>query len=197
MSRVLTAAGVLLALVGLAALVEPSLTTPLPTGSGFVFVFGLLLLLGAAGQAQRRSKAEFEYATTPDTERAIELPTPGEDIDEALDGISLVRVDDLKRQRLREAIRSTAVATIQRREGCSKAEAERALTDGTWTGDPYAAAFFTGRVEVANRRQRMRSLVSPTPPFKRRATHAMDEIHRLAASDRTDDADRTVEGDRA
>lgn len=177
--RVTAALGVLFALVGLAAIAVPGITTPLPTGNGFVAAVGAVLLLGAVGQIQRRRQTEPGYAETPDAELSIDLPTPGDDLDGRLGRLRLTRFNEAQRHALREEIGDVARATIRRRERCTKADAERALETGAWTDDPFAAAFFTGRAPEVKTTDRVRELLHSDPPFKRRAVRAIDAVERL------------------
>ncbi|WP_436929533.1 DUF7269 family protein [Halosimplex halobium] len=190
MSRSVTATlGVILGVVGLAALAVPQITTPLPTGDPFVLVVGLVLLLGAVAQVQRRRHTELDYAETPDAELAVELPTPGDDLDRRLGRLRLTRFNESERRRISDEIGDVAAETIRRRERCSPEEARRALDEGTWTDDPFAAAFFTGRVPEAPTTDRLRELLDRESPFKRRAARAVDAIERLLEPDDRRDAD--------
>ncbi|WP_459191889.1 DUF7269 family protein [Halosimplex sp. J119] len=177
--RITAALGALLAVVGLVAIAVPSVTTPLPASEGIVVAVGAVLVLGALGQIQRRRTTEPEYAETPDAELAVDLPTPGDGLDRRLDRLALTRFNEGQRHRLREEVGEVAVATIQRRERCSAEEAEQALREGTWTDDPFAAAFFTGRPPETSTTNRLRELLDRESPFKRRAIRAIGEIERL------------------
>ncbi|WP_123538224.1 DUF7269 family protein [Halosimplex salinum] len=184
MSRSLTAIlGAVLGVVGLAAVAVPGIAAPLPTGDAFLALVGGVLLLGAVGQIQRRRRTEPEYAETPDAELAVDLPTPGDDLDRRLNRLALTRFSEAERHRLRDEIGDVAATTIQRRERCDEAEAERALREGTWTDDPFAAAFFTGLAPEANTTDRMRELLHSEPPFKRRAVRAIDAVEGLLEDD--------------
>ncbi|WP_415380598.1 hypothetical protein [Halosimplex sp. TS25] len=177
--RITATLGALLGVVGLVAIAAPGITTPLPAGDGVVVAVGAVLLLGALGQIQRRRTTEPGYAETADAELAVDLPTPGDDLDRRLDRLALTRFNEAERHRLREEVGEVAVATLQRRERCSAEEAERALSEGTWTDDPFAAAFFTGRAPEADATDRVRELLHRESPFKRRAIRAIGEIERL------------------
>ncbi|QLH81756.1 DUF7269 family protein [Halosimplex pelagicum] len=184
MSRSVTATlGVLLGVVGIAALAVPQITTPLPTGDTFVLIVGLVLLLGAVAQVQRRRRTELDYAETPDAELAVDLPTPGDDLDRRLGRLRLTRFNEAERHRINDEIRDVAAATIRRRDRGSTEAAERALDEGSWTDDPFAAAFFTGRVPEAPTTDRLRELFDRESPFKRRAVRAIDAVERLLESD--------------
>ena len=180
MSRSVTAVlGALLGIIGLVAIAVPGLTTPLPTGDAFVLLVGVVLVLGAVGQIQRRRTTELRYAETPDAELAVDLPTPGDDLDRRLDRLRLTRFNEAQRHRLRDELGDVAVTTIQRRERCSPAEATEALEAGTWTDDPFAAAFFTGLAPDVGASARVRELLHRESPFKRRAIRAIEAIERL------------------
>ena len=75
------------------------------------------------------------------------------------------------------------MTTLQRREAYSAEEAREALEAGTWTGDPFAAAFFTGRAPDAEVTDRLRELLHRELPFKRRAVRAVDAVERLLEGD--------------
>jgi hypothetical protein len=195
-SRSVTATlGVLLGVVGIVAIAVPSIAAPLPTGEAFVILVGLVLVLGAVAQVQRRRHTELDYAETPDTELAVELPTPGDDLDRRLDRLRLTRFNEAERRRINDEIRDVAAETIRRRERCSPEAAERALDEGTSTADPFAAAFFTGRVPEAPTTDRLRELLDRESPFKRRAVRAIDAIERLSTADERRAADRPEDDD--
>lgn len=184
MSRSVTATlGVLLGVIGLAAIAIPGITTPLPTGDTIVLLVGGVLLLGALGQVQRRRHTEQTYAETPDAELAVDLPTPGDDLDRRLNRLKLTRFNEAARHRLRDDVGDVAVETIQRRERCSAEAAEESLSEGTWTDDPFAAAFFTGLAPRASASDRVRELLHADSPFKRRAVRAIDAVERLLEGD--------------
>jgi len=178
--RGVAAAGVVLAVVGLVAVAVPSVTTMLPTDDAVVTVLAVVLLLGALREVQRRRHTEFEYTETSDTELTLELPTPGDEYDRELSRVTVTRFNQVQRQHLRDEVREVAVETVQRRERCTEEEATEMIQEGSWTDDPFAAAFFTRRAPAVSRRKRLRELVSSTPPFRRRAVAAIEAIHRLA-----------------
>lgn len=178
--RSVAAVGAAVALVGLVALVVPSVTTSLPTDDTVVTILAVVLLLGAVREIHRRRQTTFDYTETSDTELTLELPTPGDELDRDLSRVTVTRFNQVQRQHIRDEIRAVAVETIERRERCSEEVAESMLQDGTWTDDPFAASFFTRRPPRITRRKRLRELLSSTPPFKRRAVAAIEAVHRLA-----------------
>jgi hypothetical protein len=184
MSRRITAAlGAALGVLGLVAIAVPSLTTPLPTTDPVVLILGIVLLLGGARELQRRRSTSVEYAETPDTELAVELPTPGDEYDARFERLTLTRYNELEQKRLRDDTGDVVRRVIQRRERCSAEAAQRAMDEGTWTDDPFAAAFFTRRAPDAGRLSRARELLSSAPPFRQRAVRAVEAAYRLAEGD--------------
>jgi hypothetical protein len=179
-SRIATVLGVLFGVVGIAALAVPGLTAVLPTDDLAVALLGGVLVLGGLRELYRRRNTERTYAETDETERAIELPTPGEDFDERLDRLSTIVYQANERQQLREEVGRAAVATLQRRFEYTEGEANEAIRAGTWTDDPFAASFLNGRPPAVGRAERVREFVRSGTVFQQRARRAVDEIYRLA-----------------
>lgn len=111
--------------------------------------FALALLLVASGRP-----GNVDEVTTPDPERAISLPVPGDDFDAAMRSrIALLPlVGGTDRTGLRDRLRSAVVHWLMRSENCSRTEAELRVATGDWTDDPDAALFLAdggGRRERA------------------------------------------------
>lgn len=177
--RIATGLGVLLAVLGLVALAVPGLTAPLPVGDLAVSLLGGVLLAGAIREFQRRRATDAAVAETGDYETAIELPTPGDAFDRRLRRIAWVRGDRLERERVRNAIEDAAIDAIRRRWGCSRTEAERAVEAGSWTDDPFAAAFLTRDRPAVSPAALVRERLRTEPAFRHRAGRAVAAIDRL------------------
>ena|GEM_PF-550419 len=177
--RIAAGLGVVLAVVGLAALVAPGLLGSLPTSRALVLLLGVLLVLGGLRELQRRRATDREYAETPDTEAVVELPTPGDEFDERFDRLSMTRYRMTERERLREEVEAVAEETLVRRRGLSPEEAREAMYEGTWTDDPYAAAVFSGQTPAVGRVQRVREYFSSRPSFTRRTERVAAELAAL------------------
>lgn len=184
--RLSAALGALLGVVGLVALVAPGLITGLPANRGLLMVLAAILVIGGLRELQSRRSETRNYAETPDTEEAIELPTPGEDFDHRFDQLSLARYRRGEQERLRKDIREVAVETVARRRGLTTAEARESLRDGNWTDDPFAAALFTSRPPDVSRFEQIREVLRPGLAFKQRAARVADELSRLEAADPDD-----------
>jgi hypothetical protein len=177
--RIASGLGVVLAVVGLAALVAPGLLAALPTDRALVLLLGVLLVLGGLRELQRRRTTDRQFAETPDTEAVVELPTPGDEFDERFARLSMTRYRMTERERLREEVEDVAEATLVRRRGLSPEEASESLRAGTWTDDPYAAAVFSGRAPSVGRVDRVREYFSSRPSFVRRTERAAAELAAL------------------
>ncbi|MEF8841679.1 MAG: DUF58 domain-containing protein [Haloarculaceae archaeon] len=126
--------------LGLAVMVAPGIVG---FGPGPILVWGVggLVLLRALGVIQNRRRSDLDEAVTPDPELPTATPPPGEDIEAVLEGFLDTRNATFHRGRVREGLRSAAVAVLSRYGTYSEAEAEAALDAGTWTDDRSATAF--------------------------------------------------------
>jgi len=185
--RLSAAVGTVLAVLGLVALAVPELTTALPANDAVILVLGVLLVLGGVRDVWRRRNTEFAYAETPDTEQPVELPTPGREFDRSFDSLSTLVYPANERHRLRKEVRDLATETLRRQCDHTETEARDALSEGTWTDDPFAAAFFTGRPTGANALSRLREVVRAETAFQHRARRAIDELYELAEGGDTDE----------
>jgi MYXO-CTERM domain-containing protein len=181
--RTVALVGGAVALAGVVALAVPSLTTFLPATDPVVALLAALLVLGGIGQLQRRRSTEVTHAETDDIEVTIDLPTPGDDLDERIGSLRFLRNPVSERARIRDSVAETVVDTIQRRTGCSRERAIEHLQAGTWTDDPVAAAVFSDRAPREPLLDRLRRRFDDEPTFRRRLRRA------LAAADAMTEAD--------
>lgn len=172
-------AAVLLAGVALAMVVYPPLATYVPANRLFVLLAGAIFLYLGLRTARERYREEFEVAEFDDPETAPDLPTPGDEFDESLAALGrLDAYDRQRRQDLRERLTRAALDAIERERGCTRERAEEILYRGEWTDDPFAAAFFTDRVD-APLVQRVRATFSRESRQRRRARRAALAISEL------------------
>ena len=141
--RLAASLGILTLGTGLAAIASPGLVAFDP-GRVLVWSVGGLALVEALRVVQGRRHADLDEAETPDPELPSATPSPGEDLEDALEQFIDSRESYFRRSRLREGLRSAAIAVLTRYDVYSEAEAEAALEAGTWTADPVAAAFLGG-----------------------------------------------------
>lgn len=114
------------------------------------------IALALAASAFVSGGRTVRQATMPETERPTPVPTPGDGFDDQLSGwrgwlpLAGPAPRDVAHRRLRRAAIEAVVAS----RGCSRAEAERRVDEGTWTADAVAADFLareTGRSPLSVR----------------------------------------------
>lgn len=183
----LSVIAVIVFLFGLAVLAVPQVASLVPVSEPFVVVVGVSALLFGALAVKQRTTTEIEQATTPETERPATLPTPGDDVDELIAAAGLTvphRSEADPRRTLRRRLEAAARETLIEHRGCSAEEADEQLREGTWTDDPHATAFFTGRLpEATPLAKRLRIRLAVRDPFARRARHAADAIARIGGGE--------------
>lgn len=180
MRRLLTAAGVALAVFGLLAAFVPSAVPPLTVGEFFLVGVGLLALLQGLRQVGERRDARLTQAETGDPETTQDLPVPGAEFDEQL--AALYSGNTLQnKEEIRDRLHTAAVTAVSHHEGISREAAAERVADGTWTDDGVAAAFFTGSIpRDVPLRTRVRLVATLRPKFRRRARRAAHAVADLA-----------------
>lgn len=111
-----------------------------------VSIIGVLALVQALRVIQSRRHSTLDEAVTPDPELPIATPSPGEDLETVLEQFLDTHVHYYG-NRVREGLRSAAIAVLTQYGTYSEAEAEAALDAGTWTDDRSAAAFLGDETE--------------------------------------------------
>ncbi|WP_433633867.1 DUF7269 family protein [Halomicrococcus sp. NG-SE-24] len=183
----LTAAGVLAAAWGIAALFAPQLAAVVSTDYLFVRLVGVLALLQGVRVVQERRRGSIDQAETGDPETTVSVPTPGGEFDESLrrvhDGARKSRFKS--RKRIRKRLESAVVDAIVQREGCSSDEAREVVKSGEWTDDPYAASF-VGGPDPPRRplRKLFRRSVDGETKYQRRARRTADAVARYVEEGR-------------
>lgn len=178
-----TVGGVLLVLVGLAAIVDSSVVQGVAVPSDLMDLVGVLALLGGLVTARLTMDADSSTATVSPPETKAELPVPGEDVDELLATIDENPLGALEEHtEIRDRLTGIAVALLADRYGVRESAAREALETGVWTDDPHAAAFFVGEYpEWAPLRLQVREWATfvRTPPSMQ-ADHAVTELLAIA-----------------
>ncbi|EMA41732.1 DUF58 domain-containing protein [Halobiforma nitratireducens] len=125
------------------------------TDATVVLLAFLVSIVGVRTLSRRRGvRSQFD---TPETERTIEVPVPGESLSETVS--SFRRVDSGYRtrgRRLGDGLQDAVVAVLTRFEGDDPETATKRLEDGDWTDDPVAAAFLSEQLEPPERSLRSR-----------------------------------------
>lgn len=174
------AVGVVLVALGLGIVLAPELA-PFALDAWAVALVGVVALLQGLTRVRERRRTPIDAEELPTIERAQDLPRPGEAFDAAVEGGDLDAMrSHSARKRVRERLEAAAVDALVRHRDLDEATARRALAEGTWTDDPWAAAQFAGgfpgwtplRVRLLGYTTRRR--------HARRAASAADEIARIA-----------------
>ncbi len=177
--RLLLALGVGTAVAGLVLAAFPALAVGVGAHSVFILFVGAFAGMEALLDVQARRRAKPTQAATDDPEEGLVPLRAGVEIDDALSVAEhgLDRSTRGRRDALRNRVRAAAVEVLTRREDCTPEEAAAMLDRGTWTDDPYAAAFFGAEAdENLSWRVRVRDAVRPESRFGRRASHAIAAI---------------------
>ena len=156
--RVLVIAGVVAFALGLVAIVSPGLAA-LALDRVFVSVVGVVALLQALRVVQARRRRDLTRSRTPDPEALLTAPLPGGDLDEALGQFTESRRLSYRRTRAERGLRAAAIAVLTEYGNDSEHDAEARLERGTWTDDPYAAAFLGGPPPEPSIRARLRAAI--------------------------------------
>jgi uncharacterized repeat protein (TIGR01451 family) len=174
--RLLPLIGIVALGVGIVAIVAPGIV-PLSPDRIIVSLIGVLALVQALRIIQRRREGSLDEAETPEPERTITTPQPGEDFESVL-GQFLDRQRVYAHvKRIREGLSVATVAVLTRFGGYTESEAKERVKAGTWTDDIYAASFLGG--EDAPRiplRTRLRDKFAPESLTQRKVRHTVDAI---------------------
>jgi hypothetical protein len=178
-----TVGGLLLLVIGLAAVVDSGIAREFALSADLVDAVGMAALLGGAITVRLVSDADSSTAEVAPPETRAQLPVPGEDVDELLATIDenpLAAADE--HVEIKERLLGVGVALLADRHGLREAEAREALETGVWTDDPHAAAFFVGEYpEWAPVRLQIREWATfvRTPPSMQ-AGRAVEELFAVA-----------------
>jgi hypothetical protein len=180
------AVGVALVCWGLAVAVAPALAGGMSLTPGLLGVVAALALLGGAGAVRARLRIDERDTDLPTPESTHAHPTLGTEFDD--DIAALVpsgRMQGVSERRaVRDRLDELAIAVLMR-EGDSEHVARERLAEGTWTDDPYAAAFFAeARASDVPLEERLRTAFSTEPSSRRRARHAADALADIANRER-------------
>lgn len=168
--------------LGAVALVEPGLI-PLDPDRFVVSLVGVLALVQALRVARSRYRDTVDEADTPDPERPVATPTPGDELETAATEFLGRQRAFHYRTRIEDGLRTAARTVLTRYGPYSDAEARALLETGAWTDDPYAAGFL-GDVDAPSPslRSRIRGVLGDESSFQRSARRTVDEIAAKAGS---------------
>lgn len=167
---------------GVATAFDPGLVGLLVINEFYVPLLGGLALVLGYRSLQRRRRTEIQNGETGDPEIVEPVDAPGVGFDRQVSSVTDYRRATLeKRQRIEQRLYETALAAVQRRLDCSQSEAQAHLEDGTWTDDPFAAAFLGGDdVPEPPLVDRLRHTLRSESTFQRDARRTADAIASLS-----------------
>lgn len=140
--RVVSAAGVVAIVLGLAALFARDIAAALAVEFTFVTVVGVLAVVQGLRMIRERRSVEVVRAALEDPELRYEAPVPGDDLDTDIANATGWSIHSQnRRSRLRKRMAETATATVASVENVSHAEARERVRRGSWTDDRVAAGF--------------------------------------------------------
>lgn len=146
---------------GVAAAYRPDLAGLLVVTEWYVPVLGGLAVLLGYRSIQRRRRTEIRGVETADPEVVAPVDAPGAAFDRRVEAATSYRRTTIQtRQRVQDRLAEAAITAVQRHLDCSREVATDRLEAGTWTDDPFAAAFLGGP-DV------------PDPPLLARLRHAL------------------------
>lgn len=176
------ALGAAFVLGGLAVMVAPGLASGFGLGSDLLTAVAMLAGLGGVAAIYERVTADHETIDPPTPERRRPFPTPGDEFDRRLAALGPRNRRSVRESRqIRDRLDELAIAVLVR-DGDSEDRARERLAAGTWTDDPYAAAFFAeASASDVPLEDRLRAAFSAEPNSKRRARHAVDALARIAS----------------
>lgn len=178
--------GTVLVGIGLAVVFVPGLVGGFGVNPAFLTGIGLIALLGFGVAVRARLTVTDSQMELPTPERKRTHSTPGDEFDRQLTSLSARgRMRGAgERRAIRDRLDELAISVLVR-DGDNEATARERLARGTWTDDPYAAAFFAEeRASEVSLEDRLRAAFSSEPNSRKRARHAVDALARIAKTER-------------
>lgn len=186
MRRGLIAVGTIAALVGVVAVIDPTIlaSTGFSLPSILVSIIGILTLIEALRAGYRRYSRSVDAPDLPEPEFRQVASVPGTDFDDQLATVTRrARAGSVRnRNKVRDRLNETAIDVLMRYDGDTPDRARERLKTGSWTDDRAAAAFFAPASEFqTSTGERIRSTIRNDNAFRRRVRRAI-----VALSDRID-----------
>lgn len=176
-------------LLALAALVvaSPAVADLIPTaavvdwlGNDYLLLAAVaaLALVGLVSVLLVRTVAGVAEATPPPVEGTTPV-APGRSVDESIDALPPLRVTEGHR-RVRERLRTAAVAAVAEADGSSRPAACDRIESGDWTEDATAAAFVADdEFDPPTVRRRVAARLRRDDWFRRRVDATLSALERL------------------
>lgn len=174
---VLAAVGSIAVVLGVVTALAPSLSgalglpnVPAIAVGGLAGFFGMLVAL-------RRRNSRLYGAEPPDVEETADQPTPGAAFDAQLRGATGIGVQAARYRRTsREHLLDVATTVLTMTEGYTEEEARAALSTGSWTDDPIAAAAFADEPPRLGLRASVAQYLDRRSTYERELVHVIDAL---------------------
>lgn len=150
-----------------------ALVTALGNDYLVLVLVGGVAVLGAASVQARRGLGGIDQATPPDTEDVHVVPTLGSDLDDYL--ATPFGVGAREPPGTQSRLFRLAVTVVMQEDNCQRAVAQRRVEDGTWTTDPYAAAYLASDASFTPG-QRLRAILGGDSATQRGVRRTATEI---------------------
>jgi len=173
--RISLAFGGLAVAYGVLLVVAPGLAGASATTRTVVVLIGAAAGVLAFRAFLTRRDTPVEYTDVPEVESKRVFPLPGQEFTDRLHNASRSRRSQ-SRMHVRNDLERSVVTVLTTYRGLDEDAAERAISDGSWTDDPYAEAFFTRTSPRRPLRDRIRDVMSGRTAFERRAQHVVSEL---------------------
>lgn len=167
--------GGLAVLLGIVVAVQPAVARPVGFGETVLRIVGIVAVYLAYRAYKKRRWAEFERPSLPEVESKYAFETPGASFTDRIHAAAATKRADGREQVRKELHRST-IEVLMMYRGYSESEADAAIEDGSWTDDPYAAAFFTYEMPSRPLSARLEDAVEGRIAFERRGRHVIAEL---------------------
>ena len=158
---------------------ESGIAVPV-TGIGLGAAGATILAFGVWRFTLRRHRSvQTGDPGTPET--PIEMPVPGDDVDERLRSVRVGRYSDRAVEgELRERVRRAVVDRLVTERGDDRETAHEAVATGEWTDDPVARELFSGSTRSSLRaRDRLFGLLGRRRTFRERFEAAVGELEAI------------------
>jgi hypothetical protein len=161
--------------LGIIVAVQPGVARSIELGEAVLKLVGLVAVYLAYRAYKKRRWATFERPSLPDVESKYSFDTPGASFTDRVDAAAASKRAD-GREQLRKELHQTTIEVLVMYRGYTESEAEAAIENGSWTDDPYAAAFFTYEMPSRPLSARLEDAVEGNIAFERRGTQVIAEL---------------------
>ncbi len=174
-SRVAFVLGGVAVVLGIVVALEPSVASGVGTDRAMLTTVGIVAGYLAYRAVRGRRSVEFEQPTLPEVESKYSFDPPGASFTDRLQAATASKRAN-GRDEIREDLHRVTVDVLTTYRGYTESEAKTAIEDGTWTDDPYAAAFFTFEIPPRPLRARLTDAFEGRVAFERRGKHVIVEL---------------------